>query len=168
MTPQCSYSKKSQSSLVLHPKKSKNLSVVTAISKKGLIGIQIVKGSITGTDFACFLLGIIKNHKDIEENLKEYYFFMDNASIHKRISTQKFLHSMNIFYNAPYSPFLNPIENFFGLVKKQFRELQMVNPEKKFLNVLKAFKTIKKDAVQKTIRKSWKEMLKCLNGDPYF
>jgi len=47
---------------------------VTAISKKGLLGIQIVKGSITGTDFACFLLGIIKNHKDIEENLKEYYF----------------------------------------------------------------------------------------------
>jgi transposase len=42
---------------------------------------------------------------------------MDNARIHKALKIFPVLDSLNIFYSAPYSPFLNPIEEVFGTWK---------------------------------------------------
>ena len=46
---------------------------------------------------------------------------MDNAKIHKCKKLQPLLSKLNILYNAPYSPFLNPIEKFFALFKHKIR-----------------------------------------------
>jgi len=47
---------------------------------------------------------------------------MDNASIHKALTLKPFLNKFRILYNAPYSPFINPIEEFFGNWKFYFRK----------------------------------------------
>ena len=41
---------------------------------------------------------------------------MDNAKIIKI-----FLSKINVFYAPPYSPFLNPIEEFFSVLKSRIR-----------------------------------------------
>jgi transposase len=47
---------------------------------------------------------------------------MDNARIHhsKEFIKANFDGKIRILYNAPYSPDLNPIENFFSVLKKKY------------------------------------------------
>ncbi len=42
---------------------------------------------------------------------------MDNANIHHAKILKSVFSKLNIFYSAPYSPFLNPIEGFFAILK---------------------------------------------------
>ena len=48
---------------------------------------------------------------------------MDNARSHKAEGLKPFLDNLNVLYNAPYSPFLNPIEEMFGLWKHYYHKL---------------------------------------------
>lgn len=52
---------------------------------------------------------------------------MDNARSHKALGLKPFLDNLNVLYNAPYSPFLNPIEEMFGLWKYHYRKLNFAN-----------------------------------------
>ena len=47
---------------------------------------------------------------------------MDNASIHKAKSLKHILNNIHVFYGTPYNPFLNPIEEVFGLWKHYMRK----------------------------------------------
>lgn len=47
---------------------------------------------------------------------------MDNAPIHKAKLLKPLLSHFQVLYNAPYSPFLNPIEELFGNWKHNFRK----------------------------------------------
>ena len=65
---------------------------------------------------------------------------MDNATIHKSKKLKTLLDSLPIFYLAPYSPFMNAIEEAFGLTKFHYRKQiagNWINLEK---NIVKAFK----------------------------
>jgi len=63
--------------------KSKNLSIVTVIDEIKTLGFQIFEGSVTAKDYGFFLLELIINFLEIKNNLNNYCFYMDNASIHK-------------------------------------------------------------------------------------
>ena len=52
---------------------------------------------------------------------------MDNANIHKAKILKSLYQHINIFYNAPYSPFMNPIEEFFGYLKNKIRKINYKN-----------------------------------------
>ena len=45
-------------------------------------------------------------------------------------------------YNATYSPMLNPIEFFFGYVKKKFRKLQVKNENELVIGIANIIKNI--------------------------
>ena len=49
--------------------------------------------------------------------------FMDNARIHhsKEFIVKNFENKIRILYKAPYSPNLNPIENFFSLLISKYK-----------------------------------------------
>jgi hypothetical protein len=53
----------------------------------------------------------------IKNNLHKTLFYMDNNSIHHSEKLKSFFDCINIFYAAPFSPFCNPIEEFFGFMK---------------------------------------------------
>lgn len=57
---------------------------------------------------------------DLDGNMKGYYLVMDNASIHKSQPMQRKIEKRgyNIMYLPPYSPELNPIEQFWALVNQ--------------------------------------------------
>jgi transposase len=52
---------------------------------------------------------------------KNIVLLMDNAKFHHHSKVLEIcrLMKVNVLFNAEYSPWLNPIENFFGHVKKQ-------------------------------------------------
>ena len=47
---------------------------------------------------------------------------MDNAAIYKSKKLKTLKNSLQVQFLAPYSPFLNPIEEFFGEIKHYFRK----------------------------------------------
>lgn len=59
--------------------------------------------------------------------MKKVIFFMDNARIHHAIALRDLKLNLNFFYNAPYSPMLNPIEELFGLWKHYIRKIGFEN-----------------------------------------
>lgn len=54
-----------------------------------------------------------------KNELNGYYIVMDNAPIHKPIAVRDFIQKRGYrcVYFPPYSPFLNPIEDFWSKVK---------------------------------------------------
>ena len=52
---------------------------------------------------------------------------MDNAQPHYNKLLKPLFSKINLFYSAPYSPILNPIEEFFGYLKNKIRYI----PKKK-------------------------------------
>jgi transposase len=60
---------------------------------------------------------------------RDVVLMMDNAVIHKHSAVletaRKF--RVNVLFNAEYSPWLNPIEQLFGLVKKELKDKDTSN-----------------------------------------
>ncbi len=67
-------------------------------------------------------MNLINNNIIIKNNLKNIIFYMDNAKIHHAIILRDLASTVNFFFGAPYSPMLNPIEEFFGLLKHYIRK----------------------------------------------
>ena len=53
----------------------------------------------------------------------DYVFVMDNVRTHKALAVEDLLKEITVCYTAPYSPFLNPIEELFSTWKHYFRIL---------------------------------------------
>ncbi|KAG0905458.1 hypothetical protein G6F29_012149 [Rhizopus arrhizus] len=68
---------------------------------------------------------------DKYDQMRGYYFIMDNAPIHKEI--EDILNERNKDYKCvylpPYSPELNPIEQFWALVKRKIRRQKLKDTE---------------------------------------
>ena len=95
--------------------------MLAAINFEGTLNYIVIDGSCKSKDFVGFICELIKN-RNLINNLEETYFFCDNASIHKSNFLQhQFFNKVNIMYNCPYSPELNPIEEIFNKWKHLIR-----------------------------------------------
>lgn len=108
-------------------KRGINQSLLCAISKEGVIGYELKEGSYNAESFIGFINRVIVPYFH-EHPIS--VLIMDNARIHKTQAVLRALASGNIRYkfNVPYSPELNPIEEFFSLVKSQFSAIRVNNP----------------------------------------
>jgi transposase len=102
--------------------KSENVTLLAAVCKWGLLAFCLFVGSVKGNDLAFFLghlVQILENKKYFEK----YVLIFDNAPIHYGgdFKNGLFAH-INILRLAPYSPFLNPIEEVFALWKKNVKD----------------------------------------------
>jgi len=121
LRPLYGYSKVGQPCLIGSEANFQNYSVITAITKEKIIGFQVFKGSIETNEFGAFLAGLVKANPELLKDRSKYVFYMDNAPIHHARSLKPFLKHFNVIYGAPYSPFLNPIEEIFSSWKHIFR-----------------------------------------------
>lgn len=67
LSPLYGYAFRSQRCIFTHSKRTKNYSVVAAMTDEKLLGCQIFQGSIRGADFAAFVVNLVKRlnlHKD--------------------------------------------------------------------------------------------------------
>ena len=99
-----------------------------AIDITGLVASEIRTGAYTSMTFIEF----------IENKLAPYFranprkiLIMDNARIHKTADVERILRSNGIAFKflTPYSPELNPIEEFFSMIKSRFYSLRQENSE---------------------------------------
>ncbi len=121
------YSKVGEKCLTMSSPKSENYTVISAITKGKILGYQLFKGGVTADDFGAFIALMLQKNPEILESRSQYIFFMDNAPIHRAKSLKPFFENFRILFNAPYSPFLNPIEEFFGNWKHNFRKKAFQN-----------------------------------------
>ncbi len=119
--PVFGYSKKGEKLFVRKNRPNlKNTSVVACFNKDGLIGKQSKQGSFTKTSFLEFLKKL-----SLEPNT---VILLDNASIHHSNVVKEFAsaNQLSLLYTPPYSPWYNPIEFCFSIVKRAYYKTQDV------------------------------------------
>jgi transposase len=91
------------------------------------------KPVVKGTTIAHFVkfMNALLDIMDLDENLKENYIVMDNASIHKSKPMIRKIErrGYKVIYLPPYSPELNPIEQFWGVVKGKMKRDRLLAEE---------------------------------------
>ena len=97
--------------------KGKNLSACCMMSTNGIIHYKIIDGGFNGNYFFEFLQDAIQSGV-LKRNM---ILVMDNATIHKTVAVKEFLSRSGVVINylPPYSPDLNPIENYFSALKSR-------------------------------------------------
>lgn len=121
MTKKFGYSPKNSKCHITVPNsKGGNISLLCAISIFGVKCYVLKKGSFNSEDFSNF----INNNFEINTGKDIKYLILDNASIHKTNLVQSAIINKKLIlkYLPPYSPHLNPIEEFFSVVKQRFSD----------------------------------------------
>ena len=101
-----------------------SVSFIAAISQHKVISSQVIEGGVDSVVFENYIYQTLWSLRQDPLTLhKEIILFLDNAVIHRHASvmetTTKF--KVNVLFNAEYSPWLNPIERLFGVLKRSIR-----------------------------------------------
>ena len=101
-------------------KRGKNVSMIGAISLKGIITSTNLFGSVDGLTFEAFVI-----RKLIPKLWKGAVVVWDNYSIHKgqKIEEAIIKAGARLIYLPPYSPDFNPIENCWSKIKSVLRSI---------------------------------------------
>ena len=82
-------------------------------------------GTVTGHNFnfVASCMDVMDSHPEF----KGHYIVMDNDPIHKHKDIQKYIESRGYrcVYLLPYSPELNPIEQFWSVVKSKLKRKKL-------------------------------------------
>lgn len=99
----------------------KHISVVASIDKNGKLHYNKVNGFLNSYDFINFIKSLPYKENTV--------YLLDNASIHHSNMVKDYINKMNIIliYTPPYSPWFNPIERFFSVVKNNYRKNKNIN-----------------------------------------
>lgn len=119
--PRYGYSITGTTPYVHHPgNRGRNQSVLVCIGLNGVLAYELSDGAYNGDNFIEFLQRICPL---LPEGA---LLIMDNASFHKRDDVHRTLeaHGTNTKYLPPYSPQLNPIEEFFAMLKSKQSSLR--------------------------------------------
>jgi transposase len=100
--------------------------------------------------------------------MRGFYFIMDNAPIHKQI--EDMLNERNRGYKCvflpPYSPELNPIEQFWALVKRKVRHEKLRDTETLQDRIVDAANEVPIEHLRNIIQHSKNQFDNCLNHIP--
>jgi transposase len=101
-------------------RKGKNVSVIGAISLKGLVTQWSTIGSVDGLTFEAFIA-----QKLVPNLWKGAIVIMDNCSIHKGDEIEALITAAgaSLIYLPPYSPDFSPIENYWSKIKSSLRRI---------------------------------------------
>ncbi|KAG1383416.1 hypothetical protein G6F60_001870 [Rhizopus arrhizus] len=142
------WSKKGSPAIVPIPTTKANAtSILGAISATGLINVSLrvpkrikkrklereTGGYSTGTVTGHYLNFVKATLDEMDKypEMKGHYLVMDNAPIHSSTDIGKYIHSRGYksVYLPPYSPELNPIEQFWSVVKSKFKRNKFLEKE---------------------------------------
>jgi transposase len=96
---------------------SKQYSLVTALSSKGVVHSKIYQGAVNTQRFSDFL-------EEMNVSRKYKYVLMDNVGFHKSVDVKKIFEKKKLLpvYTSPYSPEWNPVEMYFSYLKRNMRK----------------------------------------------
>ena len=145
--------------------KGQNHSVVAAVTRNRFLGFQIFHTSVAAKEFGFFIISLLNAYPEIRDSRNNYIFYMDNARTHKAKAIQDLLSQIITCYSAPYSPFLNPIEEVFGTWKHFYRKLIHASNDTVPTCICKSAQVITSHKLQKYWENSLKYVLKSLRKE---
>jgi transposase len=100
------------------------MTIISAICQDAIIANQIIEGGVDSIVFENFIyhtLLSIRNDKLLSE--RKVVLLIDNAPIHKSLRVLETARAMKavLIFNAEYSPWLNPVEQFFKFLKAELK-----------------------------------------------
>ena len=100
------------------PAKRQKASGIVAIGSEGIVACHVVSGAVNKLIFIEFIKGMLS-----DGSLNGRTLLMDNVAFHKSKEIIQLCQEagVNIQFTPPYSPECNPIENFFSVIKDEFR-----------------------------------------------
>ena len=149
--------------------KGKNITVIGALSREGLIHYRIVQSlrerrGTTAEDFRSFLLDLLGKIPSGS------IIVMDNAKIHHAEILQTLLelirnaHKSEIVFLPPYSPFLNPIEYAFNDLKQSLKPLAIKNKGELIESIKEKIPLINNEKAKGYFQQVSKYYQQCLMG----
>ncbi|EIE91732.1 hypothetical protein G6F55_004121 [Rhizopus delemar] len=99
-------------------------------------------------------------------HMKGHYLVMDNAPIHTSDNIAKCVESCGYrcAYLPPYSPELNPIEQFWSVVKSKVKRNKFLEKETLMTRISEASSSLKLSGFKGFVKYSYKCFDKCRNG----
>ncbi|KAG1467883.1 hypothetical protein G6F56_004163 [Rhizopus delemar] len=105
---------------------------------------------------------------DRHEQYKENYLIMGNAPIHTSDSIRKFIESRGYrcVYLPPYSPELNPIEQFWSVLKSKLKKEKLLQTETLNIRITEACQDVLFSDSEELCRYSASNFEICFNKEP--
>lgn len=100
--------------------------------------------------------------------MKNSYLVMDNASIHKHPSIKRIAAAKGyrLLYLPPFSPELNPIEQFWYLIKAKLKREKLLEKETLTSRITEAANSIPLEHTRHSIEHSKNRFTTCLEKSP--
>ncbi|KAG1179640.1 hypothetical protein G6F71_000853 [Rhizopus microsporus] len=178
------WSKKGTPAIVTIPTTKANAtSILGAISAAGLINVSLrvpkrIKKRKLGRETDGYSIGTVTGHylsflkatldeMDKYPEMKGHYLVMDNAPIHSSTDIGKYIHSRGYryVYLPPYSPELNPIEQFWSVVKSKVKRNKFLERETLMTRISEACDSLYLSDFNGFVSHSVKCFDKCLNKE---
>ncbi|KAG2199818.1 hypothetical protein INT47_009431 [Mucor saturninus] len=148
---------------IREPLKPKKTKTAGDRKRKAPEGIKTTKGTVTG-HYMRF------KSKTLDEMIKfpktkGMYIVMDNAPIHtsQDITTMIEARGYKVIYLPPYSPELNPIKNFWSIVKGAAKRNQFQDTEDLKTRITEAGRSVSRKSLHNITNHSVNNFQKCLN-----
>ena len=109
--------------------RGQRISAIAAISADGLVAYELHAGTVNSDVFLDFVRGtLILELTPFDGESPRSIVIMDNLSVHHVQAVQDVFHQAGIlvYFLAPYSPDLNPIEETFSYIKGYLRQHEEV------------------------------------------
>jgi transposase len=136
--------------------------------RKAVGGSKMQKsiGTVTGHyfNFIASTIDVMDRH----EEFKGHYIIMDNAPIHTSDNIRKFIEGRGYrcVYLPPYSPELNPIEQFWSVVKSKLKREKLLEAETLNTRITEACQNVFISDLKGFCRYSESKFETCLNKKP--
>ena len=128
--------------------------------REGYVGLTST-GTVTGHYFS--FLKATMDEMDQYSHMKGHYLIMDNAPIHKSEDIAKYIISRGYRYAylPSYSPELNPIEQFWSVVKSKVKRNRLLEKETLMTRINEASNSLSVSDFKGFVRHSYKCLDKC-------
>ncbi|CEJ01778.1 hypothetical protein RMCBS344292_15799 [Rhizopus microsporus] len=105
---------------------------------------------------------------DKYQHMKSHYLVMDNAPIHKAEDISRYIESRGYrcAYLPSYSPELNPIEQFWSVLKSKVKCNRFLESETLMTRISEASKCLELSDFEGFVSHSHKCLDSCRNGEP--
>ncbi|KAG1138409.1 hypothetical protein G6F37_010538 [Rhizopus arrhizus] len=105
---------------------------------------------------------------DTFPDMQGYHIVMDNAPIHVPAMIDPLIEKRSYVpvYLPPYSPELNPIEDFWAIVKSKVKRYALKDTETLTSRIIESCEEVPLQHLQNCVQHSVKLFDKCLNKEP--
>ncbi|KAG2215958.1 hypothetical protein INT45_010102 [Circinella minor] len=151
---------------IREPMKSKKLKVYSSKRRKQPQVKKTHKGIVTGH----YMKFISKTLDEMDKfpEMSNYYIIMDNVPIHTSHDITRMIETRGYraLYLPPYSPELNPIENFWSILKGTVKRSMFEETEDLKTRISEASESISRKSLCNIAQHSINNFEKCLNKEP--